>query len=138
MSVFGVFWSEFSRIWTKLPRISPYSVPMQENTNQKNSEYRYFWRSESVMILFRNWKGATLMLLKCSYVTFSTLAKPTFIFKKHIPTLTTIPTLTLYLFVNVFVKKVFFRLHFNPIWKKVWAASYQNFRPIPLIGQANV
>ena len=43
-----LFWSLFSRIWTEygeLPRISPYSDQMQENTDQNNSEYRQFLRS---------------------------------------------------------------------------------------------
>ena len=41
-------WSVFSRIWTEygaILRISPYSVRMRENTDQKNSEYSYFLRS---------------------------------------------------------------------------------------------
>ena len=39
------FWSVFSHIRTefgKIRSISPYSVQMSENTNQKNSEYRHF------------------------------------------------------------------------------------------------
>ena len=47
-SVFGVFWFVFSRIRTEcgeiLP-ISPYSVRMRENTDQKNSKYGHFSRS---------------------------------------------------------------------------------------------
>ena len=42
------FWSAFSRIWTEyrdLPRKSPYSVRMRENTDQKNFECRHFSRS---------------------------------------------------------------------------------------------
>ena len=42
------FWFVFSRIWTeygKILLISPYSVQMRENTDQKNSEYRHFSRS---------------------------------------------------------------------------------------------
>ena len=31
---------------TSLPRISPYSVRMRENTDQNNSEYGHFLRSE--------------------------------------------------------------------------------------------
>ena len=39
------FCSVFFRIWTEygqIPRISPYSVQMWENTGQKNSKYRHF------------------------------------------------------------------------------------------------
>ena len=42
------FWSVFSRIWTEhgeIRSISPYSVRMRENNNQKNSEYGHFSRS---------------------------------------------------------------------------------------------
>ena len=42
-----LFWSAFSCIWTKygeIQSISPYSVWMQENTDQNNSEY---WRFSS-------------------------------------------------------------------------------------------
>ena len=40
-----LFWSIFSRIWTEygeILRISPCSVPIQENTDQNNSEYGHF------------------------------------------------------------------------------------------------
>ena len=40
-----LFWSAFSRIRTEygeILRISPYSVRMQENTDQNNSEYGHF------------------------------------------------------------------------------------------------
>ena len=43
------FWSVFFRIQTEygeLQSISPYSVRMRENTDQKNSEYGHFSRSE--------------------------------------------------------------------------------------------
>ena len=43
------YWSVFSRIWTEyeeILRISPYSVRMRENMEQKNSEYGHFLRSE--------------------------------------------------------------------------------------------
>ena len=39
------FWSVFSRVWTaygEIRSISPYSVRMRENTDQKNSEYGHF------------------------------------------------------------------------------------------------
>ena len=42
------FWSIVSRIWTEHEwklRISPYLVQMQENIDQKNSEYGHFVRS---------------------------------------------------------------------------------------------
>ena len=44
-----LFWSAFSRIRTEFReifRISPYSVQMLENTNQNNSEYGHFLRSD--------------------------------------------------------------------------------------------
>ena len=48
-SVFSeLFWSAFSRIRTeygKMQGISPYSVWMQENADQNNSEYGHFWRT---------------------------------------------------------------------------------------------
>ena len=48
------FWSIFSRIRTEYGEIlciSPYSVRMQENTDQKNSEYGHFSRSDNCLIL---------------------------------------------------------------------------------------
>ena len=46
-----VFWSVFSLIWTEygeiLRSISPYSVRMKENTDQKNYKYGPFSRSEN-------------------------------------------------------------------------------------------
>ena len=45
-----LFWSTFSRIRTEygeILRISPYSVRMQENADQNNSEYEHFLRSGS-------------------------------------------------------------------------------------------
>ena len=47
------FWSVFSRIRTEygdLRRKSPYSVWMQKNMDQKNSEYRHFLRSDNIEI----------------------------------------------------------------------------------------
>ena len=44
MSLFGVFWSVFSRIRAEYGGFhsnSLYSVQMQENVNQKNSEYEH-------------------------------------------------------------------------------------------------
>ena len=38
----------------KILRISPYSVQMQVNTNQNNSEYREFLRSVKLYILFKS------------------------------------------------------------------------------------
>ena len=43
------FWSVFSRIWTEYSEtrsISPYSVRMKENKDQKNSKYGHFSCSE--------------------------------------------------------------------------------------------
>ena len=42
-----LFWSAFSRMWTEYGealRISPYSVRMRKNADQKNSEYGHFLR----------------------------------------------------------------------------------------------
>ena len=47
------FWSAFSRIRTEygdILRISPYSVQMQENTDQKNSKYGYFSRRGKIAL----------------------------------------------------------------------------------------
>ena len=45
-------WSVFSRIRTEYGEtrsISPYSVRMRENTDQKNSEYEHFLRSSNTV-----------------------------------------------------------------------------------------
>ena len=45
-----LFWSIFFSIQTKYEekiRISPYSIGIWENTNQNNSEYGHFLRSEN-------------------------------------------------------------------------------------------
>ena len=47
-----LFWSAFSRIWTKyeeILRISPYSVRTRENAHQNNSEYGHFSRSDGLL-----------------------------------------------------------------------------------------
>ena len=44
-----LFWSAFSPIWTEdgeIRSISSYSVRMQENADQNNSEYDHFSRSD--------------------------------------------------------------------------------------------
>ena len=44
------FWSAFFRIWTEYAKIlciSPYSVQMRENMDQKNSQYGHFLRSDN-------------------------------------------------------------------------------------------
>ena len=49
------FWSMFSRIRTEcgeILHISPYSVQMRENTNQKNPEYGHFLSSVSETNIF--------------------------------------------------------------------------------------
>ena len=46
-----LFWPAFSRIWTEfgeILRIFPYSVQMQENVDQNNSEYGLFSRSDAL------------------------------------------------------------------------------------------
>ena len=52
------FWSAFSRIRTEYGEIwsiclySIYSIRMQENTDQNNSEYGQFLHSEAVFLIF--------------------------------------------------------------------------------------
>ena len=60
VSVIGSFWSVFSRIRTEYGEIhciSPYLIWMRENTDQKNSEYGGFSRSDTV-ICFSSCKKA--------------------------------------------------------------------------------
>ena len=55
-SAFSNIWTEFRKIWSLLrdihiledTHISPYSVRMRENTDQKNYKYRHFSRSASI------------------------------------------------------------------------------------------
>ena len=50
-----LFWSVLSCIWSEygeIRGISPYSVQIRENTDQNNSEYEHFSRSEVVCISF--------------------------------------------------------------------------------------
>ena len=52
------FWSLFSLIRTEyeeIPQISPYSVQMRENTDQKNSEHGPFSGSDLCYALFRRY-----------------------------------------------------------------------------------
>ena len=62
------FWSVFSRIRT----ISPYSVRMWENTDQKNSEYEHFSRSVkgciSIVGVLRKKEPLKSLLKKIFYV----------------------------------------------------------------------
>ena len=46
VSVFGVFLVRIFR-HSRISSISPFSVPMRENTDQKNSEYGHFSRSKN-------------------------------------------------------------------------------------------
>ena len=51
-----IFWSVFSRIWSEyreILRISPSSVRMRENMDQKNSEHRHFSRSVNITLIKR-------------------------------------------------------------------------------------
>ena len=53
----GFFWSVFSCLRTEygeMRSISPYSVRIRENTDQKNSEYGHFSRSVSFSIIFQS------------------------------------------------------------------------------------
>ena len=84
-----LFWSVFSRIRTEYReklRISPYSVRMRKNTDQNNSEYGHFSRSEgcrrqpvkifigAFMILV----SATMMMIiiMMNFMIFHRLLKP--------------------------------------------------------------
>ena len=52
------FWSVFSRIRTKygeIQSISPYSVRLRENTDQKNSEYGHFSCSDGSLWLLSSY-----------------------------------------------------------------------------------
>ena len=52
-----LFWSLFSHIRTEyeeMLRISPYSVRMQEYTDQNNSEYGHFLRSVCLFIILKS------------------------------------------------------------------------------------
>ena len=55
LSVFGVFLIRISRVRTEYGEllrilcISPYSVRMRKNTDQKNSEYGHFLRTENLL-----------------------------------------------------------------------------------------
>ena len=56
--ILSFFWSTFSRIQTEygeILRISPYSVRMRENADQKNSEYGHFSCSVTVIKLLNFW-----------------------------------------------------------------------------------
>ena len=68
-----LFWSAFSRIQTEhgeILRISPYSVQIQENADQNNSEYGHFSRSArelSYTFLFWEMTGSEF---SASYTVF--------------------------------------------------------------------
>ena len=78
-------WSVFSRILAecgKTLRISPYSVRMQENKDQKNSKYWHFSRSaantkHSQKTIYRNWVNGSFWIeeLKKSNFSFDELTK---------------------------------------------------------------
>ena len=66
------FWSVFSLIWTEYGEtgsISPYSVQMRENTDQKNSEYGHVSRSELLPLeniyITSAWKTLPIAMLPC-------------------------------------------------------------------------
>ena len=51
-----IFWSVFSHIRTEYRPVSPYSVRMQENTDQKNSKYGHFSRSDTEWLLLGSYQ----------------------------------------------------------------------------------
>ena len=70
-----VFWSAFSRIWTEYLEIapfSPYSVKMQENTDQKNFKYRHFSRSLCFDLCF-----CSLLNISLSVTTLKVIQRKT-------------------------------------------------------------
>ena len=75
-----LFWSAFSRIWTEcreILRISPYSVRMQENAGQTNSEYGHFLCSA----FYKNSCGFWLFLAKSYILDIWLLSEYTFALK---------------------------------------------------------
>ena len=71
-----LFWFDFSHIWAEyreIFRISPYSIRMRENTDQKNSEYSHFCAvcNFKVMPLFEKY----LKFLPNEIFSFSRLVK---------------------------------------------------------------
>ena len=70
------FWSVFSRIRTEcgeIRSISPYSVRMRDNTDQKNSEYGHFSRSASRHSLSWILKNACLLRARKLHILAPTL-----------------------------------------------------------------
>ena len=65
------FWSIFSRIRIKygeVLRISPNSVRIRKNTDQKNSEYGHFSRSADVSLIYSNIRQNINNIFKKCYV----------------------------------------------------------------------
>ena len=62
-----LFWSVFSRIRTEygeIRSISPYSVRMQENKGQNNSDYRQFLRSDAFTLAPGAQPGFSRLMVK--------------------------------------------------------------------------
>ena len=59
-------WSTASEKLT-LKSISPYSVWMRENTDQKNSEYGHFWRSDCLSVIIWNKKYSLKNVVPITY-----------------------------------------------------------------------
>ena len=64
-----LFWSVFSRIRTD--SFSPYSVQMQENTDQNNCEYVHFSRSVQVEKCFRPVTSISFFNCQALYLKFN-------------------------------------------------------------------
>ena len=65
-------WPVFSRIWPEygeILRISAYSVQMRENTDQKNSEYGHFLRSEQLVCKQLTLKKNTVETIRNDAIT---------------------------------------------------------------------
>ena len=64
-----LFWSVFSHIRTEygeIFRISPYSVLMQENTEENNSEYGHFLRTARVTKTYKYETNLSIQLFDSS------------------------------------------------------------------------
>ena len=60
------FWSVFSRIWTEygeIRSISPYSVRVRENADQKSSKNGHFLRSVDQGVFPNVWKKPNIVLV---------------------------------------------------------------------------
>ena len=89
-----LFWSAFSRIQTEhgeILRISPYSVQIQENADQNNSEYGHFSRSAILEEIFEMTRNLCVHPAWLMNFTFQNFAIPPIWLSSH--SITQIPAL---------------------------------------------